>query len=254
MTLYLPRSAWTSTAAAGVTLTGDRLLGVAVHWPGTTSDTIGDPGQAGIAERLRHYRDYHVNTRGWSDIGYNLAIDQAGRVWMLRTTSWRGNRVGAHCASASNPDANREYVGVLLLLGDREPPTPAMIGAFVHWRRNHFLTGWPGRGDLRGHGDVAGAQTACPGPYARAALPQLADKVPAPPPPSEDDVSNTQTELIAAARIAVHGLLREAAAAVTGAPEATPTGRQVRTYLHAIIDPETVSEEELAEALAPPTP
>jgi len=224
MTLYLTRSAWTPTAAGGATLTGDKLLGVAVHWPGTTSDTIGDPGQGGIAERLRHYRDYHVNTRGWADIGYNFAIDQAGRVWMLRTTSLRGNRIGAHCASASNPDANREYVGVLLLLGDREPPTPAMIGAFQHWRRNHFLTGWPSRGDLRGHGDVAGAQTACPGPYARATLPQLAGGTPpAPTPPPEDEMS------VEDVRTGLYQILDEAA------QRNTPTGRQVGDDLAKIV-------------------
>jgi N-acetylmuramoyl-L-alanine amidase len=83
-----------------------------------------------------------------------------------------------------------------------------------------------------------------------------------PPPTPEEDVSNTQNELIAAARVAVHGLLKEAAAAVAGNsddPYNTATGRQVRTFLHAIIDPVAVDEQELTEALAadeeaPPVP
>jgi hypothetical protein len=73
--------------------------------------------------------------------------------------------------------------------------------------------------------------------------------------PPEDDVPNTQAELVAASRIAVHGLLKEAAAAVAGNPDDpnnTATGRQVRTFLHAILDPVTVDEEELAAALAAP--
>jgi hypothetical protein len=160
---YLSRSAWTSTSAGGSTLSGSKLRGVAVHWPGTTQDVIGDPGQASIASRIRSYRNFHVNTRGWADIGYNFAIDQAGRVWMLRSTSWAGNRVGAHCASKPNPDANHEYVGVLLILGDRETPSAAMLAAFRDWYRNRFLPIWRGRTDVRGHGKVPGASTSCPG-------------------------------------------------------------------------------------------
>jgi hypothetical protein len=191
VTTYLARSAWTSTAASGPTLTGSKLRGVAVHWPGTSQDAIGDPGQAKIAERLRSYRNFHVNTRGWRDIGYNLAIDQGGRVWMLRSTQWRGNLVGAHCASASNTDANHEYVGVLLLLGQSEQPNAKMIGAFQDWYHNRFLPGWPGRTDVRGHRQVPGAQTNCPGNRAILALDEMTAKpgpTPTPKPPPEDDV------------------------------------------------------------------
>ncbi|MGH9252820.1 MAG: peptidoglycan recognition protein family protein [Acidimicrobiales bacterium] len=187
MTTYLARSAWTSTTASGATLTGVLLRGVAVHWPGTSQDRIGDPGQAAIAERLRHYRDYHMGTKGWQDIGYNLAIDQAGRVWILRSTKLAGNMVGAHCASKSNPDANREYVGVLLLLGDQEPLSDAMIEAFRDWYHTWFLPGWPNRRDVRGHGQVAGAQTECPGHYARAVMGELTT-------PNQEDDMYTQAD------------------------------------------------------------
>jgi hypothetical protein len=158
---------------------------VAVHWPGTTQDRIGGD-RAAIISRLQHYHRFHTQDRGWRDIGYNVAIDQAGRVWMLRSTAWKGNLVGAHCASDANRDANEEYVGVLLLLGDREPLSAAMIRAFVDWYRGKFLPGWPGRFDVRMHGQVVGASTACAGPYVKAALPQLKAQS-APQPPQEDD-------------------------------------------------------------------
>lgn len=190
MTQYLGRGAWTTTVARGSTLTGTKLRGVAVHWPGTTQDEIGPSTQAAIASRLRSYRDYHVNTRGWSDIGYNLAIDQAGRVWMLRSTTWGGNRVGAHCASPSNPDANHEYVGVLLILGDQEAPSPAMVDAFQHWYANHFRRTWPGRSDVRGHGQVAGASTSCPGVLARAMISSMIQ------PPEDEDDMPTAKEIV----------------------------------------------------------
>jgi hypothetical protein len=176
VTTYHARSEWTSTGASGDTLPGTLLRGVAVHWPGTSQDVIGDPGKAKIAERLRHYRDYHVKTKGWRDIGYNIAIDQAGRVWMLRSTQWKGNLVGAHCASPANRDANREYVGVLLLLGDKESLSSAMVAAFRDWYRSRFLPAYPGRTDVRPHGEVPGASTACAGPYVKARIGDLKAK------------------------------------------------------------------------------
>ncbi|WP_157988015.1 peptidoglycan recognition protein family protein [Jiangella endophytica] len=159
MTTYLPRSAWTSTARGGAQLTGNQLVGLACHWPGSTTDAYGVETADRVAGRLRGWRAYHVEDRGWSDIGYNFAIDQAGRVWDLRGSA----RVGAHSASPSNPDANHEFVGVLCIVGDRERPTSAMSAAFWDFRRDVFLRRWPGRTDVRGHREVSGAQTACPG-------------------------------------------------------------------------------------------
>jgi hypothetical protein len=163
---------------------------VSVHWPGTSQDAIGDPGKAGIAQRLQHYRSYHLG-KGWQDIGYNFAIDQAGRVWMLRSTRWHGNLVGAHSASDANPGANREYVGVLLLLGDREPLSPAMLRAFRDWYHTTFLPGWPHRNDVRGHGQVDGASTRCPGPYARSLMGDLVT-----PNPSQEDDDMTKDQFM----------------------------------------------------------
>ena len=181
MTTYHTRGEWTSTKASGEALPGTKLRGVAVHWPGTSQDRIGTD-KAAIASRLRHYRDYHVNDRGWRDIGYNIAIDQAGRVWMLRSTEWKGNLVGAHCASQANRDANEEYVGVLFLLGDEEPLSDAMVAAFRDWYRNRFLPAYAGRTDVRPHGEVPGAETACAGPYVANRIPDLLAAAPKPAP------------------------------------------------------------------------
>lgn len=170
MTTYLARSKWTSTQASGATLTGTELVGVAYHWPGTSQKIIGVETEAQVASRLRGYRDYHVTGRGWRDIGYNVAFDQAGRAWMLRSTVWGVNMVGAHCASSTNPRANHKYVGALLILGADEAPSAAMFAAIRDWYWNRFLARWPGRRDNRGHGQVAGASTSCPGSAVRARL------------------------------------------------------------------------------------
>lgn len=194
MTTYLSRSAWTSASTGGSTLTGSQLVGVAVHWPGTTQAAIGAQSQLATAARIRGYRDFHVNSRGWSDVGYNFAIDQAGRVWMLRSTSWAGNRVGAHCASPSNPTANHKYVGVLLILGQSEQPSTAMVEAFGDWYHTRFLPVWKGRTQIRGHTQVPGASTACPG----ARVLDLVKSGSLAQPPEEDDMPTAQENAVAA--------------------------------------------------------
>jgi hypothetical protein len=159
MVEYLPRSAWTSTAAGGATLTGSKLLGTSVHYPASGNITMAGMTQAQVAERLRGWRSYHVNTRGWSDIGYQVAIDGAGRVWDLRGIG----RVPAASASEANPDANLEWGACLFVVGNSEPPTAAAIAAFRHWRFTRWLVRWVGKTAVRGHGQVPGASTACPG-------------------------------------------------------------------------------------------
>ncbi|MGH9247935.1 MAG: hypothetical protein ACRD0W_00220 [Acidimicrobiales bacterium] len=183
MTVYLGRPSWTSTAASGETLTGAELVGPAYHWPGTTQKLIGVETQAATATRLRGYRNFHVTGRGWRDIGYNFAFDQAGRVWLARSVTWGGSLVGAHCASDANPRANHKYVGCLLILGADERPSAAMLEAINDWYWDRFLSRWPGRTDNRGHGQVPGASTSCQGSAVRAAL--AAGTIPG---PEEDDM------------------------------------------------------------------
>lgn len=161
---FFPRSAWTDRPPAH-TLTEfsiDRAVGLAVHWPGTTLDDYDGaqlPTLAATASRLRAWRDYHVNVKGWSDIAYQVAIDQAGRILVLRGLSKR---------SAANGDAaaNSAFGACLLILGDKEAPSPAMLVGF----HRLYVDAWRARGgnakvathnDVRRHYGLGG--TDCPG-------------------------------------------------------------------------------------------
>lgn len=164
MVELMDRDKWTSARRGGSYLSGKKLEGTACHWPGTTTDKFGVESKSQVASRIASWRDYHVNGRGWSDIGYNFAVDQAGRVWDLRGL----RRVGAHCASPRNQDANHEWIGVLFILGDEEEPTRNMINAFRYLREEIILDEYPHATAITGHGrepGVPGAQTSCPGPY-----------------------------------------------------------------------------------------
>ena len=123
MTTIQPRSVWTSTKEgfSHVLLPGD-VIGAVIHYPGDGNVTYAGRGVAHEKGRLRAYRNYHVGSRGWADIGYNLAIGQSG------TAYWAaGKKKAAHCASRANPLANAKYFGILLILGDNERPSDAMI-------------------------------------------------------------------------------------------------------------------------------
>lgn len=185
-TVFKPRSSWTDEPRGGASLAPRGVIGMASHWPGSTTDAYGVETEARVAARLRGWWDYHVNTRGWADIGYNFAIDQAGRVWDLRGSG----RVGAHAASASNTDANREWIGVLHILGDRETPTVAMAQA--HWDLWDLLRPkFANMDEERGHGQVPGAQTSCPGPFV---LRMLAAGRPSQPPTPEPPIPQPPEE------------------------------------------------------------
>jgi hypothetical protein len=84
MVTYLPRSAWNARPPNGGpgNLTVSSVQGAVIHWPGTGT-TTGIHSQAAVASALRGWQNYHMDDRGWSDIAYQIAVDQAGRAWTL---------------------------------------------------------------------------------------------------------------------------------------------------------------------------
>lgn len=161
MTIYMPRSAWTTRGPvkAMSLMVPSEVQGLAIHWPGTTENKI-DSSQASIAARLESYRAFHTSNdpaHGWSDIAYTAAADQAGRVWDCRGIRWRS-------AANGNASVNRTHGAILLLLGDQEAPSAAMIRAVQDWRQKVFLRQFPKATKVVGHRDLHG--TDCPGPRA----------------------------------------------------------------------------------------
>ena len=89
------------------------------HTAGTNSYT---PEQ--VPSILRAIQEYHVNSRGWNDIAYNVLVDKFGRAW-----EGRGGRVdrpvqGGHAYGVTNA-----RVFGISLMGDFESvdPTQSMI-------------------------------------------------------------------------------------------------------------------------------
>ncbi len=163
MVEYLPRSAWNARPPNGGpgNLTASRVEGAVIHWPGTGSTSV-IHSKAAVASALRGWQDYHMDTRGWSDIAYQIAVDQAGRAWTLR---------GLRTQSGANGDAdvNERYGAILLVLVTGEQPSAAMKattrGVIADFRRI-----FPRGTAIRPHSAVRPEPTDCPGDPARAAI------------------------------------------------------------------------------------
>lgn len=179
---YLPRSAWNAQPAEsgpGV-LTGSRVEGAVIHWPGTGStDVIHD--RADVAAALRGWQRYHMEVRGWSDIAYQVAVDQAGRAWTLRGLLKQSGANG-------NQDVNERYGAILLVLATGEEPSDAMI-ATTREVIADFRRIYPDGTAIKPHSAVRPDPTDCPGPAARAAIARgdFDPSAPSPDHPTGDD-------------------------------------------------------------------
>ncbi len=127
----IERSNWTDR---GRRATVDCWLGSSVDGLGCRADVgirhavvhhtvnINTYGPEDVARMLRGIQSYHMDTRGWDDIGYNFVIDRFGRIWHARAGTIEGSVSGAHTAGL-----NTESVGV------------AVLGTFAHHDPNQQI-------------------------------------------------------------------------------------------------------------------
>src|SRR5687768_9817876 len=88
------------------TTTWASRTGVMYHWSGTD-----------VEPSIKSIQNYHMDTRGWSDIGYNFLVKNStgeifeGRGWLV---------IGAHCAGH-----NTANVGICVMMDDDTKLTDA---------------------------------------------------------------------------------------------------------------------------------
>ena len=165
MVTYVTRSQIGLRPAEGSTsLVPSQVRNVAHHYPGMVApiDAAGDAGFRRVCSALRGWQTYHMDTRGWSDIAYQIAIDQAGRAYTLR---------GINIRSAANGDAtvNEEYGAILLVIGNNEAPSAALEATAravfqdyrVRFGRVPTRPTW--HGAIRPGGTASDPSTDCPG-------------------------------------------------------------------------------------------
>ena len=160
--MYVPRIAWRARARRHHpgTLRRDQVVGLAFHWPAMSKPVR---GIRNVSAALRGWQAYHMDTHGWSDIAYQVAVDQDGHRYRLR---------GLRHVSAANggTGVNRQYGAVLLVLAPGEKPSAAMVRTVRRVVRSHRRR-FPASRQLVGHGDIRpSGPTDCPGAAVRDAL------------------------------------------------------------------------------------
>jgi hypothetical protein len=128
---------------------------------------------------LRSIYAYHVESRGWSDIGYNYLIDRFGRIWEGRYGGVDRAVVGAHTLGYNDDSFGASAIGNYQVA----KPSPAMIQAYAAlfaWKlslhgvdaastHQYVTSRWFQA--INGHRDAAA--TLCPGQYLYDKLPRI---------------------------------------------------------------------------------
>lgn len=147
---FHPRSDWGARSPEHRSSIGD-VLGCTVHWhgPGLGAYDHGDcPGL------VRSMQDFHMDSNGWSDLGYSLVCCRHGHVYEGRGIGVRG----AH-AGTSDIGGNDRWYGVQAMIGQGDTITAELLAGLVDAIAYCRRGGAGGR--INGHRDHHA--TDCPG-------------------------------------------------------------------------------------------
>lgn len=116
---------------------------------------------ARVATDFEGVKKYHVEGRGWDDIGYHFFISSDGEVRAGRSE----NVVGAHCKA---DDMNRKSLGICVAGHfDLEAPAIVQLTALASLLRQLMAKYEIPAERVLGHGEVTGSDTSCPGAVLR---------------------------------------------------------------------------------------
>jgi hypothetical protein len=156
--LYYTPSQWGSIGAASgyvgtkVDLSGGYMI---PHY-GAIASATGPKTKATEISMVKAFEHHHRYGNGWSGgLGYHYAVAQSGRAYqsVRGKNSWRGAHTGNAKGLAGDPNSN---LGIVLLVGNNEVPSPAAIakvkalvanhrtGATVRYHKEFDWTSCPG--------------------------------------------------------------------------------------------------------------
>lgn len=150
-----------------------------------------------MAARVRQIQSYHIDTRGWCDVGYHFLVGQDGKVYQGRVET----KVGAHAANDNSNNVGISFIGNYA----SAVPTTAVLDAGA--RIIKALSSTYGialnRTKIKGHRQVGTTETTCPGDALYNRLQTLIDKAsalgaapaPTPPPPTPPSTTTSFTDV-----------------------------------------------------------
>lgn len=178
----ISRSSWGASAGGSCDSprVGMTTFGVTLHHTaGSNSYT-----KAQSRSIVRGIQSYHVKSRDWCDIGYNVLVDKYGQIFEGRKGGLDRTVRGAH---AGNAKVNTYSMGVSMMgnydTANVGTATRSALVKVIGWRLGTFYRGakgtWSADGKkyqvIHGHRDVLG--TACPGRNGYTYLPTLRNSV-----------------------------------------------------------------------------
>jgi hypothetical protein len=179
--LVQPRATWNAKATQCSSQDPSKSR-MAIHHTHTPPSSAG-----GFAARVRGIQAYHMDVRGWCDIGYHYLVTKDGTIWEGRSSKYRGAHVGNH----NTGNVGISFVGCFQSgacanMGDPIPSTSALdaganlVDALVS---THGIV--RDRTHIKGHLEHAGASTSCPGDNLLSQIDaMIAGEAPTPAPPA----------------------------------------------------------------------
>ena len=140
---------------------------MSIHHTSTPADDGGDP-----AARMRQMQAFHIDSRGWCDIGYHFVVSQSGEVYQGRSASGRS---GAHVGGQNTGNVGVSLIGNF----DSQVPGAGQLDAAVDIMRWVHQTYSIPLDDthVKGHQQWPGQSTNCPGTNLRQEIPNLLNRV-----------------------------------------------------------------------------
>lgn len=139
---------------------------IAIHH--TVSNPMMEPAAA-----LRGIQNFHMDTRGWCDVGYHFLVSLDGRVWEGRPIRYLGAHVGGH----NTDNIGVSFIGCFHPSGGCEsfppqvpPDEMVQAGADVVAGLAQIYDIAITPDSVKGHRDHSGASTSCPGDHLHARL------------------------------------------------------------------------------------
>jgi len=110
-----------------------------------------------MPQRMRQIQAFHIDSRGWCDIGYHFLVGQDGKVYQGRYE----NRTGAHASNANANNSGISFIGDFTTV----TPTDAMLdaAALIVDALSDTYGIARNRTKIKGHREVGTTSTSCPG-------------------------------------------------------------------------------------------
>ncbi|MFW5934079.1 MAG: S-layer homology domain-containing protein [Actinomycetota bacterium] len=161
-----------SLGSKEVTVADEVHLGVVHHTAHASGDKANSYSRDEAPGIMRAMYQYHTESLGWKDIGYNVVVDRFGRVYEGRRGGLEQGVVGAHAAGYNYGSFGVSVMGNFLDEQASSESLDALTDVIAAKSEIHDIdpTGWTDemgsnwRPTIVGHRDVG--QTSCPGEIA----------------------------------------------------------------------------------------